>query len=254
MFCHPVMHNIFTGILFTMIGLFFLACNDAAVTEPIDNPNQVRPIILLQRTMNNVTGQILNGIQVTLKNSRDEAIAIDSGKVLVNEQEMSPPKWYLLGTQRDYYYLNMPVTSDAEYEFTVISSEGERASAWVRAPRHSLDQIIIPEEQNGAKDLVVHWQEIDYEYPQYVIINRMDGLGNYLESNEQLLYVRYPYKGKFTVNSRYLNVQDESTGNYNEHRVYVVSENKGALSEGFLEGGSIKCQLRVYQDFHVYKN
>ena len=74
------------------------------------------------------------------------------------------------------------------------------------------------------------------------------------KSNEKLLYVRYPYKGKFTVNSRYLSVQDESTGDYNEHRVYVVSENKGALSEGFLEGGSIKCQLRIYQDFHVYKN
>ncbi len=249
---HPYSVKFIVISLLLLIVIVVSSCNEAAIVEPINNPDQVRPEILLKRTMNNENGQTKSEIRVTLRNTKDQIVEIDSGSVWVNGQEMSPPNWSLFGHKRNYYYLIMPVEPDTEYEITVVSSYGDEASAWIRAPYNSLEQLMIPSEQNSKLDMKVKWLDADYQYPQYVMLEERMESGEFDEESGDLLYVRYPYKGEYTLKSKYLHSQDKSTSDYNEHRIYVISENEGALSEDFLEGGSIKCQIRIFQDFHVY--
>ena len=81
----------------------------------------------------------------------------------------------------------------------------------------------------------------------------MEGSGKFDEESEKMFLIRYPYKGEFTLKSRYLSHRNRYENDYNEHRIYVIAENEGALSDNLRGGGTVVCQLRMFQDFHVYE-
>lgn len=250
--CQKYARVIVIFVLFVSM-LVVQRCDEPAITEPVASPDEIRPEILLTRTMNNENGQTKSEIRVLLRDKRDNIVEIDSGRVMVNNELMSPPENALFGTQRNYYYSALPVQANSNYEITVVLSSGDEAKAWVKAPSNELSQVMIPDEQRDGTDMTVRWLDTSYQYPQYIALRRMSSNGTFSETSETLFYNRYPYKGEFTIKGRYINFQDDYEGEYNEHRVYVIAQNEGALSEDFLEGGTIKCQLRIYQDFHIYE-
>ena len=135
--------------------MVLLGC-EFSLLSSVPEIGKIRPEILLVRMLNNANGDVQSEIRVTLYNEQNHDIEIDSGGVEVNGVEMSPPYHPLFfGEWRDYYYLQLPVKPDSLYEIIVITSEVDRAHAWVRAPRTEITQIIIPEKQHEGSNLLI---------------------------------------------------------------------------------------------------
>lgn len=239
-----------------LLFLFYLCYISMSCEAPqplaADGPEDIQPIILLTKDLNNQTGKIKYLISVTLKDKNGRNVTLTNCNIYVNDSLMSPPDWTLFGGKRYYYKSTIPVEPNTLYTFKIIFADGEIREAWIRTPAVEIISMTIPEKHKRETALQIQWFPKDYMFPQKVIIQYWDVEDGFSSNDQAIQGIPYPYMGVYTLDKAYLKYTNESDEVLKETRIILVSETTGVLDKNFLYGSSITAQLRIYQDLEIY--
>jgi len=243
----------FKIVLYLFLSIFvFYRCENIASTKEITDPKEIRPIITIKSSMDNITGNSKQTIEVIIKDINNDAIIIDGGNVYVNGIQMRLPQNDLFGAKDESYELISEIIPDSLYIFEIVFSDGTTYMAWIETPEIDFFQLDVPEQYPRNTDLVVKWLDVDFRYPQYCVIQYYDAVDGFSENNQVRFIVHSPYDGEYTIKSKYIKYYNKSNARDAEIRVKVIAETTGEVSDEFLTGGSVKCQMAIYQDIEIY--
>lgn len=242
-------HNYFLFIF--ILGFIYFSCESPQLLS-VEGPEDIRPIILLTKDLNNQTGKIKCLISVTIKDKDGQNVTIANCNIYVNDSLMSLPDWSLFGAKRYYYKSTIPVVTNSLYTFKIIFSDGEIYEAWIRTPAVDILSMTIPEKHKRNTALNVQWLPKDYMYPQKIIVQYWNIEDGFSSDDQVIQGIPYPYIGEYTLNKAFLRYTNKSDEVLEETRIVLVSETTGELDKNFLDGGSVKSQFRIYQNLEVY--
>ncbi len=232
--------------------LILTACKDPASTQELTDPKSLRPIITLDRSLNNETGVVTSITQVTLKNVKNESVEIEGGKILINGHEMEEPGGLFFWEFTDYYQSSLPLELDTVYTFQIFFSDGDYYEAWIETPEIDLNHMELPLKKQRNTNLTVKWTETDYRYPQFLLVQYYQPSIGFNSKSQDKIALRYPYLGSFTVDKKYIKYTDKASEAIRETRIVLVAQTLGALDKNFQPGGSITCNFNIYQDIEIY--
>ncbi len=238
--------------LLIVSSFFFHYCGNIASYEEVTDPESLRPVITMERSMNNETGVITSTTKVYLKDINNHSIAIDNGRVEINGHIMKEPNNYLFERNTDYYISNLTLIADTLYTFKIFFSDSVFYEAMIETPEIDLNQIEATVKLKRNTDLTVSWLEKDYRYPQFIYVLYYQPDGGFHDDKGYKIAIRYPYLGTFKVDGKYIKYTDRDPAVIREVRLLLLAQTSGALDVNFQPGGSITCSFKIYQDIEIY--
>jgi len=206
-----LMFNPFRFIIpFVLVSVFCLvSCDDLAVSQRVNDLDQIIPTISLTGSLNNQTRSFQSRISVLLKNKNDNAVEIEGGAVRVNGYTMTPPSVALLSPNKhDDYVFYGDIIPDELYLFEIVLSNDQTYRAWIESPEIFPTILEVPERIDSGKNMVVNWQNTDFRYPQFLILQYYDADKGFSEENQIQLKIDEPYYGRYTVDKKYIKYQN----------------------------------------------
>lgn len=232
---------------------FFVSCGDTAVSQQVDDADQLTPIITLSGSLNNQTRSYDSKISVLLKNKNNNAVEIEGGTVKVNGYTMTPPSTALIGSDNhDDYVFYGDIIPDELYVFEIILSNNQIYQAWIESPEVFPTTLDVPQRIERDKDLLVKWQKTDYRYPQFLILKNYDTKKGFSGEDQILLKIDEPYYGRYTIDKKYIKYQNVSEEQVNEFRIILKAQTEGSLDHNFSKDGTITCTFQLYSDLEIY--
>jgi hypothetical protein len=242
-----------SNIFILAIGFFVYSCGDLAVTQQVNDTDQLIPIISLTGTFNSRTRVYRSKISVLLKNINNTALEIEGGYVKVNGYKMEPPATALISPYyHNDYVLESDIIPDELYVFEIVLSNKETYRAWIESPEIFPTTFDVSQRIKRDTMMTVKWQDTDYRYPQYLILQNYVKDKGFSADDQVKLKIDEPYYGYYTVDKKYINYQDVSDKQINETRVILQAQTEGLLDQRFSQKGTITCTFKIYADLEIY--
>jgi len=240
-------------LLFLLVGFGLLSCDKMAVSQEVNEADELKPIIKLTGILNNKTRVYQSKISVLLKNSDDKAVEIKGGKVKVNGYTMTPPNTALLGPDKhDDYVLNIDVVPDESYVFEIILSNGQVYNAWIESPAVFPTTLEVPQRVERNTHVTVKWHDTDSRYPQYIILQNYDNDKGFSEDDQVELKIVEPNYGLYIIDKKYIKYQNVSDEQVNETRIILKAQTEGTLDTHFSQSGTITCTYEIFAELEIY--
>lgn len=173
--------------------------------------------------------------------------------VKVNGYTMTPPSTALLSPNKhDDYVFYGDIIPDELYIFEIILSNDQTYRAWIESPEVFPTTLDVPQRVERDNDLVVKWQNTDYRYPQYLILQNYDKDKGFSEKDQVQFKIDEPYYGSYIIDKKYIKYQRVSDEQVNETRIILKAQTEGSLDHHFSQSGTIICTFKIYTDLEIY--
>lgn len=230
-------------LLFLIIPSYlFISCIDESALSDvdIDDPSIIKPVILINKSINASSVTFTNVTWLYDKNNN--SIELKSGEVKMNAIKMKLKR----GLNNEPYYTIEPFDIlqfkiNTSYESKISMSDGKFYTSKVTTREKDLYQLNVPVEHNKNEDIYLSWNDAvnDLKLVLTMVLTGSSDTASYVKVFEFI--ISNPLSGNFTVSKNYFMNRPE----INKSQFTLEAINTGEINKSFMNGSKITSTISI---------